>query len=97
MTNTDILALLQIDLGYVQLTPEREMQLTQYIDAAIGFIETEGLVFTNPYTVTEGQLIEMYAAYLFRKRDTSEAMPRSLRWALNNAIFKQRSGNNAAE
>ena len=42
--------------------------------------------------VTEdGQLVEMYAAYLIRKRATAEGMPRMLRWALNNRLFGQKA------
>ena len=34
------------------------------------------------------QLVEMYAAYLYRKRREATAeMPRMLRWALNNRVF----------
>lgn len=36
--------------------------------------------------------MEMYAAYLVRKRATEEAMPRMLRWALNNRLFSQKAG-----
>lgn len=98
MTDADILQLLQTDLGYIQIDEARENQLQQLIGAAVGFILREGLTLSAPYTVEQAQLIEMYAAYLFRKRDTADAMPRMLRWALNNAILSQAGGGgNAAE
>lgn len=98
MTDADILQLLQTDLGYIQVDEAREKQLQQLIDVAVGFIRREGLTLSAPYTVEQAQLIEMYAAYLFRKRDTADAMPRMLRWALNNAILSQAGGGgNAAE
>lgn len=45
----------------------------------------------EPYSVEDGHLIVMYAAYLFRKRATEEPMPRMLRWALNNRIFGEKA------
>ena len=92
MTNADILNLLLIDLGFIKVDTNRQDQLEQLIDSAVAFIQREGLSLSAPYTVEQAQLIEMYAAYLFRKRDTAEGMPRMLRWALNNAIFSQAGG-----
>lgn len=92
MTDADILTLLQTDLGYIRLDEARGKQLQQLIGAAVSFIRREGLTLSAPYTVEQAQLIEMYAAYLFRKRDTADAMPRMLRWALNNAILSQAGG-----
>ena len=54
------------------------------------FITREGITLED--TVEDLQLGEMYAAYLVRKRNTTEAMPRMLRWALNNRLFSQKSG-----
>lgn len=96
MNDADILSLLQIDLGYIQLDENRTTQLQQLISASISFIQREGLMMSAPYTIEQAQLIEMYAAYLFRKRDTAESMPRMLRWALNNAILSQAGGGNNA-
>lgn len=42
-------------------------------------------------TVEDGQLVVMYAAYLYRKRaDDAPVMPRMLRYALNNRLFSQK-------
>lgn len=82
--------LLQVDLGELYLTDERKNYLSQVIDAAIAFIAREGITLED--TVEDLQLVEMYAAYLVRKRNTTEAMPRMLRWALNNRLFSQKSG-----
>ena len=36
-------------------------------------------------------LVEMYAAYLYRRRrEENVQMPRMLRWALNNRLFSQK-------
>ena len=82
--------LLQVDLGELYPTKDREEYLSQVIDAAIAFITREGITLED--TVEDLQLVEMYAAYLVRKRNTTEAMPRMLRWALNNRLFSQKSG-----
>lgn len=89
MTDADILSILQADLNILAPDATRTAQLEQYIQAAISFIKREGVALTAPYSIEDGQLIEMYAAYLFRKRDSGEGMPRMLRWALNNRIFGQ--------
>lgn len=87
MEINDILTLLLVDLNMINPDENRKNQLIQYINAAISFIKREGVTFATPYSIEDGQLIEMYAAWLFRKRDTTESMPRMLRWALNNRIF----------
>lgn len=90
MTAANVLPLLQVDLGELYLTDERKNYLSQVIDAAFAFIAREGITLED--TVEDLQLVEMYAAYLVRKRNTTEAMPRMLRWALNNRLFSQKSG-----
>lgn len=90
MTAAIVLPLLQVDLGELYPTDERKNYLSQVIDAAFAFIAREGITLED--TVEDLQLVEMYAAYLVRKRNTTEAMPRMLRWALNNRLFSQKSG-----
>lgn len=90
MTAANVLPLLQVDLGELYPTDERKNYLSQVIDAAIAFITREGITLED--TVEDLQLVEMYAAYLVRKRNTTEAIPRMLRWALNNRLFSQKSG-----
>ena len=90
MTDAEILLILQADLGELYLSEERRYYLQQCIQAARAFIAKEGVSLTN--SVEDAQLIEMYAAYLVRKRATSEAMPRMLRWALNNRLFAEKAG-----
>lgn len=85
-----VLPLLQVDLGELYPTEDRKKYLSQAVDAALAFIAREGITLED--TVEDLQLVEMYAAYLVRKRNTTEAMPRMLRWALNNRLFSQKSG-----
>ena len=90
MTNAEILTLLQVDLGEMYPSQQRQAYLNQAISAAQAFISREGIDLTD--SVEDGQLVEMYAAYLVRKRATTEPMPRMLRWALNNRLFSQKAG-----
>ena len=88
MTDADILTLLRVDLGEMYPSEQRAAFLSQAIQAARQFITREGVALTD--SIEDGQLVEMYAAYLVRKRATTEPMPRMLRWALNNRLFSQK-------
>lgn len=89
MTNAEILTLLQVDLGEMYPSTQRQAYLNQAISAAQAFIAREGISLTD--SVEDGQLVEMYAAYLIRKRAEDTGMPRMLRWALNNRLFSQKA------
>lgn len=93
MTDADILSLLQVDLGEMFPSESRTAYLQQCISAAQQFITREGIDLTD--SIEDGQLVEMYAAYLVRKRATTEPMPRMLRWTLNNRLFSQKVSGNA--
>lgn len=81
--------MLQVDLGEMYPNEQRAAYLTQAISAAQDFIAREGITLTD--SIEDGQLVEMYAAYLVRKRATTEPMPRMLRWTLNNRLFSQKA------
>ena len=51
--------------------------------------EGAALDFRNP---EDAQLVVMYAAWMWRKRDSGEGMPRMIRYALNNRIFSEKMG-----
>lgn len=91
MTQADLLLLLQADLNILSPDVTRLAQLQHLIATAIQLIAHEGAMLPEPYSVEDGHLIVMYAAYLFRKRATEEPMPRMLRWALNNRIFGEKA------
>lgn len=103
MTDKDILTMLKTDLQ-ISAT-QYDTYLTNLIKLAKAAIEREGIVLnvlveSNEEEVTEsetgltiedGMLVQMYAAYLYRKRkEENTAMPRSLRYALNNRLFSQK-------
>ena len=86
MEVSTVLSLLQVDLGELYPSEQRLAYLTQVIRAAQSFMEREGISLND--SVEDLQLVELYAAYLVRKRATQEAMPR---WALNNRLFHQKT------
>lgn len=96
MTQADLLTLLQADLNVLSPDPTRLAQLNHLIEAALQLIAREGVTLQEPFSAEDGQLVIMYAAYLFRKRATGEAMPRMLRWALNNRVFSAKAGGQSA-
>ena len=88
MTDSEILGILKIDL---QITSEDESLnsfLLSIITSARKFIGDEGIVLDS--SVPDGYLVEMYSAYLYRRRRENYPMPRALRWALNNRLFRQK-------
>lgn len=92
MTITHKLNLLKVDLGITSTAYDE--RLTQYIKSATAEIEREGVVLTHDdastgevETIDDANLIIMYAAWMWRKRDTGEGMPRMIRWQLNNRLF----------
>lgn len=90
MDTAAILTMLEADLGEFYPGQQRLAFLQQSISAAQAFIAREGITLTE--SAEDAQLVEMYAAYLVRKRATIEAMPRMLRWALNNRLMSQKAG-----
>ena len=84
-----MLEMLKIDLGIT--TTAYDGRLEQYLSSAQQMIEREGVTALNLSTLEDQQLVVMYAAWLWRRRDTQEGMPRMLRWALNNRIFSEKA------
>lgn len=87
MTDAEILTVLKIDLQVSSAA--LDVYLEPLISAAKDYITTEGIHLSDNYS--DSMLVEMYAAYLYRKRREDNAqMPRMLRWALNNRLLQQR-------
>ena len=82
MTEQTILELLKIDLG-IKASAYDE-RLLALITSARNEIEREGVLVDLD---RDYDLIIMYAAWTWRRRDTGEGMPRMLRYALNNRIL----------
>lgn len=90
MTAADKLEILKLDL---QITTDAyDALLSQMISAAEEMITREGITL-DADKAEDTQLVIMYAAYLYRRRrDENPAMPRPLRFALNNRLFSQKAG-----
>lgn len=90
MTDAQIAAILKslkVDLGILRTTAYDE-RLTEIIKSSFQMITREGATL-DVSNLEDAQLVVMYSAWTWRRRDTGEGMPRMLRWALNNRILGQ--------
>lgn len=89
MTSAEQLQILKNDLQ--MMTDSNDAFLSSLLDYAKAQIKREGIVLSD--TIECNMLIVQYAAYLFRKRGSAEtAMPRFLRYSLNNLLLSQKGG-----
>ena len=84
MNYESLLPSLKVDLGIT--TTAYDARLTEYLKRAGGEIGREGITL-SPDAIDDQNLVINYAAWLWRKRDTGEGIPRMLRWQLNNRLF----------
>lgn len=87
MSDDTLLTMLKISLGIT--TTAYDARLAQLITSAKQYIAREGITLDDT-VISDGNLVVMYAGWLWRKRDTVEAMPRMLRWNLNNRLFSEK-------
>ena len=85
-----LLTMLKTDLGILSATVYDE-RLLSYLASAAESIRQEGAASISPSSPLDAQLIVDYAAWLWRKRDTMDAMPRGLRWRLNNRVLGEKA------
>lgn len=88
MNAETMLAMLKVDLGII--TTAYDTRLGQMLTVAKDQIEMEGAVLNTASSSLDANLCIMYAAWLWRRRDTMEGMPRMLRWQLNNRIMSEK-------
>ncbi len=86
-----MLTMLKTDLG-IRTSTAYDARLTQLLTAAESAIRKEGASTLDASDPLDQQLIVMYAAWLWRRRDNMDGMPRMLRWTLNNRIFREKAG-----
>lgn len=87
LTDEDILEILKVDLQVSSSV--LDLYLLVLITSARAYIAQEGITLAD--TAQDAMLVEMYAAYLYRRRrEENVQMPRMLRWALNNRLFGQK-------
>jgi len=87
MTTDTMLVALKVDLGIT--TTAYDERLTQILNSAAEYIEAEGITLEN--TIEDGNLVVMYASWLWQKRKENIGMPRMLRWAMNNRLFTEKT------
>lgn len=80
------LQMLKTDLGIT--TTAYDERLSAYLTSAQELIVREGVTLRD--TMEDTQIEIMYAAWLWRRRDSGKGMPRMLRWALNNRVFSEK-------
>lgn len=83
-----LLTMLKTDLG--MSSTGYDDRLSQIIEASKKAIIAEGVSTLDVSEIDDAQLVVMYAAWLWRNRDTGEGMSRMLRLALNNRIFSEK-------
>ena len=83
--------MLKVDLG-IKSTTAYDERLGQMLTAAQQQITSEGVSDLDTSDPVDMQLIVMYAAWLWRRRDDMQGMPRMLRWQLNNRVFAVKAG-----
>ena len=85
MTDAELLKMTKSNLQIAGSTWDD--YLAQLLTAAQGVIATQGITL-NLEKIDDCNLVVMYASYLYRKRaDDNPAMPRMLRYALNNRLL----------
>lgn len=86
---------LNFDYYDAEAKQEKETQLGYYLDAAIEYIEREGVILDYE-SIGDLLLIVAYAQYMYDKRnDGVSVMPRFLRYNLNNRVLQQKVNEDA--
>lgn len=95
MNDTDKLVILKQDLQ--MLTNANDEYLQTLLSLSADAIRGEGIRLLENDIQSDMTQIQ-YAAYLFRKRASSDTvMPRFLRWQLNNMKFSEKYGGGSGD
>lgn len=88
MTSAEKLSVLKNDLQL--MSNANDLFLSLLLEQAAEAIKQEGIILNE--SIQSDMIIISYAAYLFRKRaGTDTAMPKFLRYQLNNMLFSQKA------
>lgn len=88
MTSAEKLSVLKNDLQL--MSNANDLFLSILLEQAAEAIKQEGIILNE--SIQSDMIIISYAAYLFRKRaGTDTAMPKFLRYQLNNLLFGQKA------
>lgn len=83
----DLLTSLKFDLGIV--TTSYDARLTQYLTSAYLSITRMGATLDSA-DMSHRNIVVQYAAWLWRRRDSMERMPRMVQYEIHNIIFSQK-------
>ena len=89
--DSTLLAMLKTDLGISAAQTAYNTRLEQLLTVAQSAIIEEGASTLDASDSLDMQLIVMYAAWLWRRRDEMTGMPRMLRWQLNNRVMVEKA------
>ena len=87
MSWDEMLAQLKIDLGIVSIAYDARFRVL--LQTAYDSITREGIEL-QPTLPDHADLVVSYAAWLWRKRDSGDGLPRWLRWRMNNLLLEQK-------
>lgn len=87
MDITALLTALKVDLGIS--TNAYDARLTEYLKSAVQLITKEGITL-DMQSYDDSTLVVMYAAWLWRRRDSMDGMPRMVRYLMNNRLFSEK-------
>ena len=90
MADSMMLAMLKTDLG-ISTSTAYDTRLVQLLTFAQKAIIEEGASTLDASDPLDQQLIVMYAAWIWRRRDNMDGMPRMLRWNLNNRVMAEKA------
>lgn len=86
---TTLLSMLKTDIGITATAYDE--RLKQYIQTAYKNIKAEGAQSLDVENIEDAQLVVMYAAWMWRRRDSGDGMPRMVRYALNNRVLGEKA------
>ena len=91
-TNT-ALTLLRAELGCISRTLPTDMAalLQQKLDSAESTLADKGIIIDESLP-KDMDLLVSYAAWLYRKRESGDELPRMLRYAINNRQTRKAVG-----
>lgn len=87
MTTIEILKAVKMDLHIS--TDTQDEFLIMLIERATAAVICEGMTVRD--NAEDGGIIADYAVFLYRKRREASAMPRQLRWRINNRILGEKA------
>lgn len=83
-----ILDMVKLDLIIPLSETVYDARLLQYIESAQAELERRGIVLTE--SVSDQNLVAVYAAWMWRNRHKGDGEPRMIKWMVNNRLMRQK-------